>query len=377
MPTLNTGTKVCNSKIDKAEALDKHTIISKPKRNIILFDDVLSFESIPSLSIDACGVLSQLKRLNSNKAHGPVELSPQLLKLVKKELAPALTIILQQSHDLSSTPNDWNSAIVTPIFKKSLKSNPSNYRPLSLMCICCKIMEHILFSHIAKHIAQNNVLLSEQHGFRSKLSTITQLINTTTDWANNLNNKGQTDIIFLDFSKVFDKISHKFLLSKLHYYGIGNPPLCWIDTFLSNRTQTTVVSGVHSSYVEVISGVSQGSVLGPMLFLLYMNGINNAITYQIKLFADYSILYINICNQNDQVILKHDLGAISSWAEKWLMVLNIDKCSVLSITLNRMSSFHDNGILGATLKRVTNHDYLGVTTSSDLNWCRHVTKFKK
>ena len=112
-----------------------------------------------------------------------------------------------------------------------------------------------------------------------------------------------------------------------------------------------------------------------MLFLLYINDINNAIKSQIKLFADDSVLYRNIHNQNDQVILQNDLDTISSWAEKWLMELNINKCSVLSITLKRNSIFHDYNILGATLKRVTNHDYLGVTISSDLNWLRHVKKF--
>ena len=218
------------------------------------------------------------------------------------------------------SPFDWYSAIVTPIYKKGLKSDPSSYRPISLTCICCKIMEHIMLSHIAKHIANNNIIINEQHGFRNKLSTITQLINTTTDWANTLHNKGQTDIIFLDFSKAFDKISHKFLLYKLHYYGIRNHTLSWIGAFLSNRNQTTVVNGVHSSYVEITSGVPQGSVLGPMLFLLYINDINNAIksqinfstqiklstfklSTQIKLFADDSVLYRNIRNQNNQVIL--------------------------------------------------------------------------
>ena len=111
-----------------------------------------------------------------------------------------------------------------------------------------------------------------------------------------------------------------------------------------------------------------------MLFLLYINDINNAIKSQIKLFADDSVLYRNIRSQNDQVILQNDLDTISSWAEKWLMELNINKCSVLSITLKRNSIFHDYDILGATLKQVTNHDYLGVTISSDLNWLRHVTK---
>ena len=148
----------------------------------------------------------------------------------------------------------------------------------------------------------------------------------------------------------------------------------WIGAFLSNHTQTTVANGVHSSYVEVTYGVPQGSVLGPMLFLLYINDINNAITSQIKLFADDSVLHRNIHNKNDKVILQNDLDTISSWAEKWLMELNINKCSVFSITLKRNSISHDNNILGAMPKRVTNHDYLGVTISSDLNWLRHVTK---
>ena len=304
-PTLQTGTKVCNSDIDKAEALNNHFhIFSIPKGKITLFYGVSPFESIPTLSIDACGVLSQLRRLNPNKAHGPYELSPQLSKLVAEEVAPLLTIIFQQSYNLSSSPKDWNSAISTPIFKKGLRSDPSKHRPISLTCICCKITEHIMLSHIAKHTAKNNIIINEQHGFRNKLSTITQLINTTTDWANTLNNKGQTDITFLDFSDAFDKISHKFLLSKLHYYGIINHTLSWIDAFLSNHTQSTVVNVVHSSYVEVTSGVPQGSVLGPMLLLLYKNDINNAIISQIKLFADDSVLYTNIHNQNYHVIVK-------------------------------------------------------------------------
>ena len=154
-------------------------------------------------------------------------------------------------------------------------------------------MEHIILSHIAKHVTKNNIIINEQHGIRNKLCIITQLINTTTDWANTLSNKGQTDIIFLDFSKAFDKTSHKFILSKLHYYGIRYT-LSWIGALLSSRTQTTVVNGVQSSCVEVTSGVPQESVLGPMLFLLYINDINNAITSQIKLFADDSVLHRNI-----------------------------------------------------------------------------------
>ena len=139
-------------------------------------------------------------------------------------------------------------------------------------------MKHIMLSHIAKHRAENNVLISEQHYFRNKLSIITQLIKTSTDWSNTLNNKGQTSIIILDFSGAFDKISHTFILYKLKYYGIRNNTLSWAGDFISNRTQTTVANGVHSSYIEVTAGMPQGSVLGPMLFLLHINDVTNAIT---------------------------------------------------------------------------------------------------
>ena len=137
--------------------------------------------------------------------------------------------------------------------------------------------------------------------------------------AKTLNDKGQADIIFLDFSKALDKIQHKFLLSKHHYNDIRNHTLSWIDAFLSKRTQATVVNGVHSSYVGATSGVPQVSVLGPMLFVLCLDDINNAIASQIILFADDNVLYRNIRNQNDQVILQNDLDTISSWAKKWLM----------------------------------------------------------
>ena len=173
-----------------------------------------------------------------------------------------------------------------------------------------------MFSHIAKHIAKNSILINEQCGFINKLSTITQLINITTDWTNTLSNKGQTYILLPSFSKALDKMLHKFTLSKLLYYGIRNHTHHWIYVYISNRTQTMVVIGVHSNYVEVTSGVLQSSVLSPMLFLLYINDINNAITSNINIFADDGALHRNIRNQNDHVILRNDLDTISSWAEK-------------------------------------------------------------
>ena len=235
-------------------------------------------------------------------------------------------------------------------------------------------MEHIVLSHIAKHLAKNNILINDQHGFRNKLSTITQLINTTNDWANTLNNKGQTDVILLDFSKAFDKVSHKHLQLKLNYYGIRNNTLGWIDAFLSNRTQVTCVNGTHSSRIHVTSGVPQGSVLGPVLFLLYINDINQEIKSHIKLFADDSVVYRQINNHSDHLTLQKDLDTLTSWAKTWLMDFNIKKCVILPITLKRKPSHFDYYILGQKLERVNKHDYLGITISNDLKWTNHIAK---
>jgi len=235
-------------------------------------------------------------------------------------------------------------------------------------------MEHIILSHTAKHLAKNNILINDQHGFRNKLSTVTQLINTTSHWAETLNRRGQTDVILLDFSKAFDKVSHKHLYYKLQHYGIQHNTLGWINAFLSNRTQVTCVNGTQSNQINVTSGVPQGSVLGPVLFLLYINDINHNINSNIKLFADDSVVYREICSYNDHLLLQKDLDTLTTWAKTWLMDFNIKKCVLLPITLKRNPSHFKYSILGQTLDTVNKHDYLGVTISSDLKWTNHISK---
>ena len=192
---------------------------------------------------------------------------------------------------------------MVPIFKKGDRLQPINYRPISLTSITCKMLEHIITSNIMQHLDKHNILHDAQHGFRKNRSTETQLIQLIDNLAHNIDNRVQTDAILLDFQKAFDKVPHQRLLHKLTYYGISPQALNWVQSFLTNRTQQVLLAGNMSSPINVTSGVPQGSVLGPILFLIYINDLPDYIQNNstVKLFADDTIIYHPITNQQDSI----------------------------------------------------------------------------
>ena len=212
---------------------------------------------------------------------------------------------------MATLPSDWLTSMVVPFHKKSSKDNPANYRPISLTCLCCKVMEHIVLSNLNRHLSDNNILSPLQHGFRANLSCETQLVLTFHDWATIVNQQSQVDALLLDFSKAFDKVSDKKLIHKLAQYGISGKSQAWIAAFLQNRTQFTVVNGTHSTTTLVTSGVPQGSVLGPSLFLLFINDISSVTSSQLRLFADDTVLYKAINSKDDQHVLQEELSNLS------------------------------------------------------------------
>ena len=331
------------------------------------------FPSIQTLDIGVDGVRKQLEALKPHKATGPDEIPARVLKETASEISTIFQHIFQQSHTTGKLPQAWTTALVTPIYqKKCKKSNPANYRPISLTCIICKVVEHIVLSHMWKHLNANDVILHHQHGFQTGLSCQTQLVEAFHDWASSMNNNKQTDILLLNFSKAFDTVPHKCLLSKLSYYGITGLTLQWINFFLSNRTQTVSVNGSHSSPANVISGVPQGSFLGPVLFLLYINDITDSINSNIRLFADDSILYREIQTPKDHDILQTDLSKLSEWATKWQMNFNIATCHLLRITQKRKPSHFTYTITNQPITQVESHPYLGITIDSKLSWSKHI-----
>ena len=180
----------------------------------------------------------------------------------------------------------------------------ANYRPISLTCILCNVLEHILASNIVRHLDEQSLLYDLQHGFREKRSCETQLIRLVENLGRNASKGQQTDLNLLDFSKAFDKVSHSKLIWKLHNYGIRSNVLNWIGAFLGDQSQRVVVVGEGS---DCPSGVPQGSVLGPILFLIYINDLPENIVSQVRLFADDTALYLTMEGADDSSVLQQDL----------------------------------------------------------------------
>jgi hypothetical protein len=339
-------------------------------------DDLLPSNSLypkmADITFSTAGVEKILKNLNPHKAAGPDDISPHVLKELAPTIAPALTTIFTRSYDTGEVPDAWRKANVAPIYKKGPKCEPSNYRPISLTCIACKLMEHVVASNIMKHGNNNNILYDLQHGFREKRSCETQLIEFSTDLFNNMQDGKQTDILILDFSKAFDKVGHQRLIHKLDFYGISGKTNRWIKGFLSSRKQTVVLDGTRSYEGEVVSGVPQGSVLGPCLFLYYINDLPDGLTSKARLFADDTIIYVTIATTSDANTLQADLDKLASWEAKWMMDFHPAKCQVLTVTRKRKSITHNYTLHGTSLEHVKSAKYLGVTFSSDLRWNTHI-----
>ena len=239
------------------------------------------------IKISNTGIAKLLWNLNPHKASGPDGVPAKLLKEIANEIAPAISILFQATLNQGTIPATWKKAVVVPLFKKGSRSSPANYRPISLTAILCKVCEHVIHSTIINHLSDHKILSDAQHGFRKRRSCDSQLILTINDLAKGIEEKGQTDLILLDFSKAFDKVSHRLLLHKLEHYGVRGTTLLWVKDFPSQRSQQVLVDGQVSTQADVTSGVPRGSVLGPLLFPAYIKDPPDCVkSSTARLFAD-------------------------------------------------------------------------------------------
>ena len=333
-----------------------------------------SATNMPEINISENGLMKLLQNLKPGKAAGPDKLKPLLLRELREEIAPIIQIIFDRSLKTGKLPADWMKANVMPVFKKGDKSLAANYRPISLTCILCKVLEHILASNIVKHLDGQGILYDLQHGFREKRSCETQLIMLIEDLARNASVGKQTDIILLDFSKAFDKVNHSKLLWKLHQYGIRGHVLNWVRAFLGSRSQRVVIEGEESESIPVTSGVPQGSVLGPILFLIYINDLPDEVCSQVRLFADDTALYLTMESEDSGPTLQSDLDILSMWETRWDMEFNPSKCQVVHVAGSKRPVKRDYILHGQVLESVTCAKYLGVDISGSLTWNSHIDR---
>ena len=287
-------------------------------------------------------------------------------------MAPVLQKIFQASIDNKYLPQDWRKANITPIYKKGDKSCPANYRPVSLTSVPCKVLEHIIYHHIFAHIDRHDLSSDAQHGFRRRRGCETQLTMLIEDLDSALDSHDQIDLIVLDFCKAFDKVPHQRLLLNLNQFGIKGNILRWIESFLTSRTQHVVLEGATSNQIHVTSGVSQGTVLGPLLFLIYINDIENNIDSQLRLFADDCLLYRVTKSARDCVNLQNDISQLCDWESTWQMTFNSSKCFVMHMSHKKNPWLTSYIMQGVPLQSSTTQKYLGAELTSNLDWNIHI-----
>lgn len=328
-------------------------------------------------------IIEAIEKMNSNAASGPDEIPVCLLKNCKESLAYPIHMIWSSSFETGIVPDFYKFSNVAPLYKKGSHTSPENYRPISLTSHIIKIFERILRKKIIQYLEVNNIICTNQHGFQTGSSCLTQLLHHFDDVIESLGNHCDFDSIYLDYAKAFDKVDHKLLLKKLHLYKLHPKIIKWIQSFLMDRSQTVVING-HSSYSsKILSGVPQGTVLGPILFLIFINDMELCINHSIiRCFADDTRISKSIISQSDVSLLQDDLNNIIEWSNKNNMSLHKDKFEYVcqkynkNNTLSELPFFSEYFTYNVSdeifLTPINQVRDLGVLVSSNMSWSPHI-----
>ena len=315
--------------------------------------------------------------LDVSKASGQDGISARMLKATACSIAPSLTKLFNLSLQSGTIPSVWKKSLVVPIPKNSDMKNPSNYRPISLLPIVSKVLERHVYNIIMNHLVHHNPLTANQWGFLEGRSTVTSLLHITDQWLKELENGLDICAVFFDFRKAFDSVPHLPLMSKISSLGLDANINTWLNNYLAKRTQAVVVNGSESSTIPVLSGVPQGSVLGPLLFLIYIDDLPTSITdicSKVNLFADDVLLYHVISEEADYEVLQNAISLIESWSISNFLAFNTSKCKCMVISRKPTPKLPDNQLhlLGMPLQVVESYKYLGLLLSSNMSWSPHI-----
>ncbi|MCG8096842.1 MAG: hypothetical protein JAZ17_25000 [Candidatus Thiodiazotropha endolucinida] len=330
--------------------------------------------TLSSITIQQDDVFSVLKSLPTGKACGPDQVNNRVLKECAQQLSAPLTELFNYSLSTSTMPDMWKRANVTPIHKKDDKTLVENHRPISLLSSIGTSLEKIVHKYLHNFLIANNTITPFQSGFTQGDSTVNQLVDLYNTFSRALDEGKEVRVVFCDVSKAFDRVWHRGLLAKLKHYGISGGLLGWFKNYLSNRYQRVVLPGGKSDWLRIKAGVPQGSILGPLLFIIYVNDIVHAIHSNIRLFADDTSLYI-IVDYPDAAaqILNADLFRIGNWAERWLVNYNPNKTETLLLSRKVNVRNHPTLYLNeVSINEVTSHKHLGLIFSQCCDWQNHI-----
>ena len=367
-----------HTNIGKAKALNEFftSVFTKEgDSDIPLLDEKVPDFNLENVVIKSDDIKKHLQELNVTKSAGPDNMHPKLPKELADTIAEPLEIIFNKSIEEGTIPEIWKEANITAIFKKGDKSKPENYRPISLTSILIKVLEKEIRKAIVAHMDRNNFFSKFQHGFRSGFSCVTQLLKAIDDWTKFLDNRKQVDVIYFDFKKAFDTVPHKRLVGKLHSYGIRGNILNWLENFLHKRKQRVMLDGQTSEWTDVTSGIPQGSVLGPILFLIYINDLPDIVQSFIKLFADDTKIYKPCDNELSSITLQNDIDRMTDWSKTWLLKFNEQKCKHLQLgqqqlnTEFKMKTDTNNEIV---IESTSSEKDLGIIIDNRLNFQEHI-----
>ena len=285
---------------------------------------------------------------------------------------PPLFVIFKMSLDSGTCPKLWKLADITPIYKKGDASQPANYRPISIIPAVCRLFERLPVDDKHDNLHNHQLMTDAQYGFVRRRFTEIQLLNCSDDWTKDVDCKRFAHIVYIDFSKAFDTVSHEKLLHKLTKYGIsGN--IQWFTSFLNNRKQRVKLGNSYSSYANVIYGVPQGSCTGPLLFILYANELpdyQQATNIKVSIFADGTKCSMTFSNPLDRVHMQTRLDSFTRWADRWQLQIAEHKCCVLAIGKSEQPSYHMNG---ARLVNVNNYCDIVVIVDNNCLFRNHVS----
>ena len=309
-------------------------------------------------------VVSKINNMKENKSPGVDGISPKILKETVEQISTPLAHVFNMSLKEGIVPFEWKEANIIPLFKKGSRNKSVNYRPVSLTSVICKLLETIIRDHMMDFLIKHKLINPSQHGFLKAKSCLTNLLCFLEEITKWVDDGSPVDVIYLDFQKAFDKVPHQRLISKLKSHGMGNSIINWIEQWLKDRRQRVVVDGEVSSWKSVLSGVPQGSVLGPILFLVYINDLEEGVTGKILKFADDTKLFRKVKEIGDKQNLQDDIDKLVKWSEKWQMLFNFGKCKCLHTGSGNTGMNYEMG--GTILSKTVKEKDLGVTMNANM-----------